>query len=447
MFLFWKKKEKTTYTSHIFFSPVLSTCYQSNNNNNKKMESPINPAVWQVLYNAALGTLSVVTLYSVYHQKYDMESGQRAALTALSKAADEEARVAKLAEIEASCRPDVVRRQPANRMSALKYGAPVVQMARLAKDGSNVSSVRAAVKAILYIYGPDAEGRAALHQLGGYKTLLTTLSEAQRQGEEDVMEEVAQALDALTEVDDSEVVLDTDVPAGSEGAAALARMPATVKMLRILDPEGSISFLTSLTGIFANLCTLAEGAANVGRGTDGHSGMSFFLRLLDHSNRRVVANAITVVRFLARAQMCQEELIEADNLSRLADNLQVTAEPVVVNSILTVILVMAGSKKYGEAFFAGIASSTIPATLFELWVRSPEKALRSRAEVLSRLLLRIPQTAPVVAALFERFRVPIEERRRRDEEEYKQQMQQMQQNQMMQRMMMEQMGMDPSMMG
>lgn len=411
------------------------------------MESPINPAVWQVLYNAALGGLSAAALYSIYHQKYDMESGQRAVFRELAKATTEEARTAKLAEIEAGCRPEVVRRQPAARMSALKHGAPIVQMAKLQKDGSNAASVRAAVKVMLYVYGPDAEGRDELQRLGGYKTLLTTLSEAQRQGEEELMEEVAQALDALTEVDDSEVVLDTDVPAGSAGAAALARMPATVKMLRILDPEGSVTFLASLTGIFSNICTLAEGAANVGKGTDGHTGMSYFLRLLDHTNRRVVANAVTVVRFLARAQMCQEELIEAENITRLADNLHVTSEPVVVNSILTVILVMAGSKKYGEAFFSGVASSTIPATLFELWVRSSEKALRSRAEVLSRLLLRIPQTAPVVAALFERFRVQIEERRRRDEEEYKQHMQQMQQNQMMQRMMMEQMGMDPSMMG
>ncbi|KPA85436.1 putative mitochondrial hypothetical protein [Leptomonas pyrrhocoris] len=411
------------------------------------MESPINPAVWQVLYNAALGTLSAAALYSVYHQKYDMESGQRALFVELAKATAEEDRIAKLAAIEAGCRPEVVRRQPAARMSALKYGAPVVQMAKLQKDGANVASVRAAVKVILYIYGPDESGRAQLQSLGGFKTLLTTLSEAQRQGEEELMEEVAQALNALTEVDDSEVVLDTDVPAGSEGAAALARMPATVKMLRILDPEGSVTFLISMTGIFANICTLTEGATNVGRGTDGHSGMSYFLHLLDHTNRRVVANAVTVVRFFARAQIGQEELVETENITRLADSLQVTAEPVVVNSILTVILVMAGSKKYGEAFFSGVASSTIPATLFELWVRGSEKPLRSRAEVLSRLLLRIPQTAPVVAALFERFRVQIEERRRRDEEEYKQQMQQMQQNQMMQRMMMEQMGMDPSMMG
>ncbi|KPI89146.1 hypothetical protein ABL78_1790 [Leptomonas seymouri] len=411
------------------------------------MESPINPAVWQVLYNAALGALSAAALYSVYHQKYDMQSGQRALFAELARATTEEARTAKMAEIEASCRPEVVRRLPAARMSALKYGAPVVQMAKLQKDGSNVASVRAAVKIVLYIYGPDAEGRAKLQSLGGFKTLLTTLSEAQRQGEEEVMEEVAQALDALTEVDDSEVVLDTDVPPGSEGAAALARMPATVKMLRVLDPEGSVTFLTSMTGILANVCTLTEGAINIGRGTDGHSGMSYFLRLLDHTNRRVVANAMTVIRFLARAQVCQEELVEEENVTRLADNLQVTAEPVVVNSILTVILVMAGSKKYGELFFSKVASSTIPTTLFELWVRSSEKSLRNRAEVLSRLLLRIPQTAPVVAALFERFRIQIEDRRRRDEEEYKQHMQQMQQNQMMQRMMMEQMGMDPSMLG
>lgn len=411
------------------------------------MESPINPAVWQVLFNATLGTLSAAALYSVYHQKYDMESAQRSMFRELTRAATEEERVARLTDVQAACKQEVVRRQPSARMSALKYGAPLVQMARLLKDGSNLGSVRLAVKTILAVYGPDAEGRQKLDSLGGYKTLLTTLSEAQRQGEEELMEDVAQALDALTEVDDSEVVLDTDVPAGSEGAATLARMPATVKMLRILDPEGSVSFLASLTGIFANICTLGEGAANIGAGVDGHSGMSFFLRLLDHSNRRVVANAVTVVRFLARARVCQNELVEEENLLRLAENLQLHAEPVVINSILTVILVMAGSKKHGETFFAGVASSSIPTTLFELWIRSPEKSLRSRAEVLSRLLLRIPQTAPVVAALFERFRAQLEDRRRRDEEEYKQHMQQMQQNQMMQRMMMEQMGMNPAMMG
>ncbi|XQJ28329.1 Archaic translocase outer mitochondrial membrane 46 kDa subunit, putative [Leishmania guyanensis] len=411
------------------------------------MESPINPVVWQVLFNAALGTLSVGTLYSVYHQRYDMESVQRTAFLELRKADTEEARMAKLTELQAACRPEAVRRQPSARMSALKYGAPIVQMAKLEKDGSNVASVCMAVKVILYIYGPNAEGRQKLNSLDGYKVLLTTLSEAQRQGEDDLMGDVAHALDALTEVDDSEVVLDTDVPKGSEGTATLARLPATVKMLRILDPEGPVTFLASLTGIFANICTLTEGAVNIGSGVDGHSGMSFFLRLLDHANRRVVANAITVVRFLARAQVCQEELIEEANMARLADNLQVTGEPVIVNSILTIILVMAGSKKYGDAFFSCVASSTILTTLFELWMRSPEKSLRSRAEVLSRLLLRIPQTAPAMAALFERFRPQLEERRRRDEEEYKQQVQQAQQSQMMQRLMMEQMGIDPSMMG
>lgn len=411
------------------------------------MESPINPNLWKVLFNAAIGTLSAVSLYSIYHQRYDMQSTVRSTFRSLAAARKSEERLSILSDLQSNLRADAVSRKPAIRLSALKHGQVLIELAKLEKDGQNSDIVSSVVKLILNIYGPDAAGRRRLNDLGGYQVLLSTLSEAHRQGNTELMEDVAAALDTLTEVDDGAVVLDTDVPEGCEGAALLASKPAVVKMLRILDPEGSLTFLTSITGIFANLCTLNAGAVKIGAGTDGHSGISYFLQLMDHANRRVVTNCVTTVRFLARASVGQEELTQSKNITRLADNLLVSGEPAIVNSILTIILVMAGSRAYGEAFFAGVATSTIPKTLFELWIRSPEKALRSRAEVLCRLLLRLPQTASAVAMLFERNRVLIEERRRKDEEEYKQQMQQMQQNQMMQRLMMEQMGMDPSMMG
>lgn len=410
------------------------------------MDSPINPGVWRFLFNVAVGSLATATLASVYHQKWTMQSTVSAPFRQLSKAKSEEDLADQLQELLTKLQNEAVKKQFGARLSGLAHGAFLVKLIRLAKDGSNADSCLLALKTIKRVYGPDADGRKKLNKLGGYRVMLSSLSEAHRQGNQDLLEEFAATLADLTEVDDSEVVLASDVPEGGEGAYALATMPATAKMLRILDPESPVLFLSSLTQIFANLCTLSAGSENIGKGTDGHSGISFFLTLLDHSNRTVVENCVVAIRFMVRADVGHAEMIQTENVDRLAENLSVNAAPNVVFSIFTIILVMTGSD-LGEEFFTLIAESTIPTALFDIWMGSSEPVLRKRADTLCHLLTRLPPTKAIATALFTRYAGQIEERHAKDEQEKQRQQQQMQQQQMMQRMMMEQMGMDPSMMG
>lgn len=406
------------------------------------MDSPINPAVFRFLFKATLGTLSAATLFSVLHQKYDMHAVLNQPLSTLRKAKTEEAKAEALKEILNRLQSDAVKKDSSSRLAALKNGAAIVESAKLEKSGSNLASFLTAIKVIVRVFGADAAGRRRLQQLGGYRVLLISLSTAYSMGLQEAMEEVAEALRMLTIVDDAEVVLNYDVPVGSEGTYALAHTPSTVKMLGILDPEGSTLFLSAITGIFANICTLTVGAVAVGRGSDGHSGMSYFLRLLDHPNRSVLEHVMLAIRYLTRAHVCQEELCTEDTVAKLAESFHVRSDPAVINSILTIILVMAGSHNHRNAFLSLLAVSTIPATLFDIWVKSPEAALRNRAEVICQLLSRMEATQSTIGTLMQRYRPQIEERHHKDQQE---QQQKMQQQRYMQQMMMAQMGMDPSM--
>ncbi|CCW62376.1 unnamed protein product [Phytomonas sp. EM1] len=411
------------------------------------MESPLNPAIFRYLFNVAVGGLSVASFFSVYHQMYDMQSSMSTFFKRLDAEKNEEGKVAILHEILGRLQSDAIKKEFSSRLSTSKHGSSLVKLVKLAKDESNAESVSISLKVLVRVFSADAEGRQALYRLNAYKVLLSSLSEAHRQGNQNLMEEIADALKNLTRVDDEMVVLDTDVPKGSEGAYALAKMPATVKMLRIIDIESPILFLSALTGIFANICTLNIGAVNVGKGTDGYSGISFFFRLLEHNNHSIIENCVKAINYMTRAEVGLEEASTKENIERLADILRVNMESTIINHILTTILTMTGSRKYREPFLTHFISSVIPQRLFELWTRSPEKSIRNRAEMLCRLLSHIPLSASKISALLDRYRIEIADRRHKDEQEHQQKMQQMQQNQFMQRMMMEQMGIDPFSMG
>ncbi|RNF10063.1 uncharacterized protein Tco025E_06850 [Trypanosoma conorhini] len=405
------------------------------------MESPINPAVWKFLFHGTVATLSTACLFSLYHERHRVLSSLDAPFRVLRSAKTDEERVAAAEDILKKLKGDAAQKKDSSRLSAQRQGGALLRLAALNKDGSNAEGVSLAIKTIVCAFGADAEGCRKLYMLGGYRVLLTTLSEAHRQGRQELMEEVAQALQTLTHVNDAEVVLATDVPVGAEGAYALACIPATVKMLRLLDPQSPILFLNALTGIFANVCALRVGALAVGRGVEGRSGMSYFLRLLEHGNQGVVEHCTLSIRYLARAGLGHEELAEEGNLQRLAENLTVNADPRVTNSILTIILLMCDSK-HGAEFFTCLSEKTdIISSLFEVWCRASEKLLRDRAEMLVQLLARVPQCTAAVRRFLERYRVQIAERRAKDDEARRKQLQQMRQNQMMQQMMMENMGM------
>lgn len=405
------------------------------------MESPINPAVWKFVFNATVGVVSAAALLSVWNQQRNMLSTMSGPFRQLNRASDDTEKEKAIQEILTQLQKDAVRRQSASRMSALRNGASLVKAARLAKSGSNVSLVSAAVKAIVRVFDANAEGRQRFYQLGGYKILLATLSEAHRQGHHELLEEVTSALKTLTRVPDEDIVLDTDVPVGTEGAKELAMLPATVKMLRIVDPSSGPLLLNALTGIYANVCTFKAGAINVGRGTDGVSGISFFLKLLDSQNRGVVENSLMTIRFMARSGVGLAEIAEETSVMRLTDQLRMSGDVAATNAILTIILIMMNSEEHGTTFLTNLSNSGAMNGLFEIWVRSPDRMLRGRAESLCRVLMRIGPAANTAAALFARYRSQIEERRHKDEQEEQRQAQQMMQNEFMQRMMMEQMGM------
>ncbi|KEG14092.1 hypothetical protein DQ04_00621010 [Trypanosoma grayi] len=403
------------------------------------MESPINPAVWKFLFHGTVATLSAASLFSLYHQRYDVASSLNALFKNLRAAKTNEENATAIEAILVKLKEEAAQKKDVLRLSALRHGGELVRLAALSKDGANADTVSAALKAVVRVFSTG--GCRKLQMLGGYRTLLTTLSEAHRQGRQELMEETAHALFVLTQVDDAEVVLETDVPPGAEGAYALAGMPATVKMLRVLDPQSPVLFLNALTGIFANVCTLRVGALAVGRGIEGRGGMSYFLCLLEHGNQGVVEHCALAIRYLARAGLGHEELAEEANLQRLAENFSVNGDPRITNSILTVVLIMFDSK-HGEKFFTNLAEKTdIIPSMFEIWCRASEKTLRDRSEVLVQLLARVPQCTAAVQRYLERYRSQIAERRAKDEEARRKQMQQMRQNQMMQQMMMENMGM------
>ncbi|CAD2218962.1 hypothetical protein AGDE_05901 [Angomonas deanei] len=410
------------------------------------MESPIDPAIFRALFHVLVGGAALASLYSVYHQKYDIENTMGETFTRLKKAKSNDEKETVLMEMLSLIQNDAAKKKASSRLSAVKLGDQLVKLVKLQKDGSNAEVVSAAIKAIVRVFGADAAGRSRLHAYGGYKALLATLSEAHRQGNEDLMEEVADALVQLTEVNDEDLLTSADIPPGAEGCHALATMPAVVKMLRIIDESSPVLFLNAVTGIYANMTMFAAGAKNIGKGTDGHSGISFFLKLLEHSNRGVVENSVRTVRYIIRTNIGTEEVCKQENVERLASLFTSNGSVIVLNSVMTILLIMMAADEHGEEFYKNVNETNILVTLFELYVRHADRSVRSRAEALCSFLLRAKHTSEKVATLTERYRSQILQRQEKDKEEQQRQMQQMQQQQMMQRMMMEQMGIDPSMM-
>ncbi|KAG8343834.1 hypothetical protein ERJ75_001181100 [Trypanosoma vivax] len=404
------------------------------------MESPINPNIWKFLFHGSVAALSFTSLFSLYHERYDILSTLDPDVKALRRAKSNDESSAALEAIVAKMKEEAAQSKGITRLCALRHGSTILRFAALQKDGANAEIVSLAIRAIIAVFGKDVHGRRKFYMLGGFRTLIATLSEAHRQGLQSLMEETAEALYELTRVDDSDVVLETDVPMGAEGAYTLARMPATVKMLRLLDSQSPIVFLNSLVGIFANVCTLRVGAQAIGREVEGRSGISYFLNLLSHENQGVVEHCLLAIRYLARAGMGHAELSEEKNVDLLSEKLRPTGDPRAANSILTIVLVMFDSKE-ARKFFGNLVKTDIICTMFEIWCRAHEKTLRDRAELLVQLLGRVPECTASVQRYLERFRAQINERRMKDDEARRKQLQQMRQNQMMQQMMMENMAM------
>lgn len=336
---------------------------------------------------------------------------------------------------------DEARQRKGNaRLSAHANAASLVKLLKLSPDASNAGMIEVAIKVVVRVFGGDAEGRKRLHQVNGFRMLMSVLSESHRLGLRRLMEASAAALCAVTEVDDNELHLPTDVPPGAEGAYSLTKFPSTAKMLRILDPNGPIVFLNALTGIFANLTALRSGANAIGPGTDGVSGVEYFLRLLEHGNQGIVEHSAMTIRYLTRAGFGQEEVCTESSVARLASVFDANRDPKIISAILTIILIMIDGDHRKKFLDLVEHKSDILPTLFQVWCRAQDKMVRDRAEFLIHLLDRTECTV-AIRRLLEVNRTNIMERKQKDEEARRKQMQQMKQQQMMQQMMMQEMGM------
>lgn len=403
------------------------------------MESPIDQRIWKWMFHGAAAFFTVRVALSLWNERRSNLSVLNEPLKELQacKTADEQIPV--LQRIFTEIQEEARQKKGNARLAAYAHAGKFMKLLKLLPDGSNAATVELAIKVVVRVFGGDAEGRQRLHAAGGYRLLMSVLSESHRQGHRRLMEAAASALHSVTEVDDAELVLPNDVPEGAEGAYSLTKFPSTVKMLRILDPSAPIVFLNALTGIFANLTALRSGAVAIGKGTDGVKGIDYFLRLLEHGNQGVVEHCASTIRFLVRAEIGQAELCTESSVARLASVFDVNRDPKITNALLTVILVMIDGEHRQKFLDLVEHQSDILPTLFHVWCRGTEKMLRDRAEFLIHLLDRTECTV-TIRRLMEQNRTNILERRNKDEEAKRKQMQQMKQQQMMQQLMMQQMG-------
>lgn len=404
------------------------------------MDSPINPAVPQLLTNATLGVIGVVSLLSLYHQRYRMLSATNASFTAVKRGSEEE-KVEELQRIAARLQDATTSKKADVILSSECHGKDLLSLAVLQKDGSNASSVVVACQLISRVFGQSNKGKQQMARLNAPRILLTSLSVAHSLGLVEPLEATALALRDLTTFNDDKVILIGDTPEGAECAASLARIPSISNMLTILDPESPVTFLTAAVSVLANVCSLHAGAKALSKGTPEHSGISFFLHLLDHCNMAVVAKSMDAIAYLCRANCGREDLIKQEHMDRIAANFSAKSEKTVIQRVLTIIMIMAGDEANSKVFFERIPNTSMLRTMFDVWVSGEDADTRGRAEMVACLCLQVPSTSKPAMELLQAYRRRIVDRNQKDEAEKQKKMQEAQQQQFMQRMMMEQMGM------
>lgn len=401
------------------------------------MESPIDPRIWKYMFHglAAL-TIARVTV-SLYAQRRDALGVLNADFATLKRSADNRPELlAAIQNILNKVNDDARAKKGCAKLAVYGKTAQLVALLKYKED--TVDVVELVLKLVLRVYAAEAEGRRRFNQAGGYRAVMSVLSEAHKVGNRNLMQDAASTLHALTVVEDGDVVLASDVPAGAEGTYALSQLPSLSKMLRLLDPNSPIMFLNSVTGIFANVCGLSAGAKAVASGTNDKTGAFYFLRLLDHGNQGVLEHSASALRYLVRADQAHAEISELENVQKLAGIFDVNKDPRITNNILSIILLMTSSPSR-TAFFKALERTDALTSLFTVWCRATEKGIRDRAELLVHVLERLPECSHSIRRLMEANRSNILERKAKDEEQRRKQMQQAKQQQMMQQMMMQQM--------
>lgn len=403
------------------------------------MESPIPTYVNKAVFNTILGSLALAVSFSLLRERWAVQSRLSPEFKALGKAKSPEERLASWKAVQTRILEDSRMKKTGYKVALAKHIKPLRDALERIDESSGVEIAEVCLKIIQLGFAGDEEGRVAFNKGDGCRSVLNVLAKAHKEGHRRLMEEAAKTLEMLTVVDDSLVILPDDIPRGSEGAYSVATRPATINMLRTLDPSGNVAFITHITGIFVNLTTLREGAKAIYKGTDGTTGLGFFLRLLSHHNRTVVENSSRAVSNFIRAGLGHDEICQVENLALITGLISLNSDARAVNAALTVIVIMLDSP-YLDAFVSNMENSTNGLqSLFNVWTRHTDKTCRQRAEVLVRLLERLTKASDTIKKLIVMNRASIEERRSQDEAEAARQRQQQQQQQMMQQMMMQRM--------
>lgn len=389
-----------------------------------------------------MGALALLSLFSVYHQRRSMLSAVDSSIKELKESPDDAGKVRAIDAIVGRLRDDKMAKKGSGQLSVQRHGKELLNASILKEDGSNSESVSAAVKLICRVFGESNVGKKAIARLSGPQILIKSLSVAHTHALQGPLGDIALTLRELSTFEENKQVLKFDVPEGAECAYALARMNGIAKMLAILDPASPESFLASVTSVLANVCALDCGARNIAKGCHDRSGISFFLRLLDHSNLQVVEASLKAVSFLCRADVGHDEIALKENVQRLSSNFSPNSDQSIITCILTIVLMMAEDKEHGPSFFTAMVDTAMMRTMFDIWVGGKDAEIRGRGEILACLCLQNSFTKEAATQLLLAYHRPLQERAQKDNMEKQKQMQAMQQQKFMQQMMMQQMGME-----
>ena len=409
------------------------------------MQSPIPNAFWSNLFQGVVATTTTLALVSMYREKRNagVEPIAPALKELRSRELDYDTAAGALSDILDALEAEARAKKGVVKLAVRERGIASLLVKMLKFDADAVDESARICSIVFKIVGrafsDDATGRDAWAAAGGHKKLLSLVSVAHRDGHTKLMEEAAQALREVCVVDEDEMNLPVDVPAGSKGALELATYPATQKMLRVLSKSARTPFLVQIAAVFASICTLRAGGLFLSKGIDNKSGAAIFLDLIDPRGNQLLSEyCVRTIHWMSiHDKEIHHELAEASNVAKIVDLLEPMQTTNTVHSLLGLVASLShhGASK---AFLTEFMAANGPTALIRLWCKADEKETRDRAETIVRILSRHPIATDEIGRLLEMHRSMLMERRARDEEvQRKAQMQQRQQQMMQQQMMMQ----------
>lgn len=421
------------------------------------MRSPIPDAFWINMFRGTVVTIGGLSLLSMYNEYRKSTGTVNAPLARMrGKNLEMDDVVDALNDLNDVLDEEQRAKTSGAKLAMRKSGnaGTLVKLLKFDPDNADESAamVMKVLKLVARIYAEEPEGRDAFHAAGGYKKLLALVANAHSEHHPALMDASSKALCDLTTINDGDIVLPLDVPAGSAGTVALGKFGSTVRMLRTLDKNARQGFLVNVTGTFANLCMLRSGAQTICRGIDDRSGLDHFLALLDPKGNQLVAeHCARAVHWLAihAKPETHPELCENANVTKLVDCLDPFHSAPTLKAVIGAISAVVYNAHAAEFLTEFFAANGVTA-LIKVWCKASDKYIRERAELAVRVIARREDCASEVGRLLEMHRSMLMERRAKDEEAQRKAQQQAQQQRMYQQQMMMQMaeqgGMPPGMM-